>query len=135
VAGVVVEGRESKSGRQAVIHGRLLPVAGAGPFGYELRFENFDLGQQQAPPGASAKLTRFSLSVEARRKVTKVRVVRRRVHTRHGTKIKRRRKKRVRRYYLITNPPACSGSWPYELRATFPTGPDAVRDGSVACQP
>ena len=135
IAGVVVEGRESKSGRQAVIHGRLLRVSGDPRFGAELRFENFDLGQGQAPTGASAKLNHFDLSVEARRKVTKVRVVRRRVHTRHGTKIRRKRRKRVHRYYLITNPRTCAGSWAYQLQATFPSGPDQVRDGSVACQP
>ena len=133
IAGVVIEGRESKTGRQAVVHGRLLPLAGGGPFGAELRFENFDVAQQQAPPGASAKLTNFDLSVEARRRVRKVRVVRRRVHTRHGTRVRRRRKVRIRRYYLITNPTTCAGSWPYQLRATFPSNPDVVNDGSVPC--
>ena len=131
IAGVVVLAQAS--GRRATIHGRLLPVAGSGPFGAELRFENFDVAQQQAPVGASAKLTRFDLSVEARRRVRKVRVVRRRVHTRHGTKVRRRRKVRIRRYYLITNPPTCTGSWPYQLRATFPSNPEVVRDGSVVC--
>jgi hypothetical protein len=133
IAGVVVEGRESKTGRQAVIHGRLLPLPGGGQFGAELRFDDFDLGQQQAPPGASAKLTNLDLSVEARRRVRTVRVVKRRVHTRHGTKVRRRRKVRIRRYYLITNPTTCTGSWPYQLRATFPTDPEVVRDGSVPC--
>ena len=71
--------------------------------------------------------------MEARRRVRKVRVVRRRVHTRHGTKIRRRRKVRIRRYYLITNPTTCAGSWPYQLRATFPSNPDVVSDGSVPC--
>jgi hypothetical protein len=135
IAGVVILGRESRTGRQATIHGRVIPVAGNGQFGAELRFDNFDFGQQQAPPGASAKLTHFDLSVGARRRVRKVRVVKRRVHTRHGTRIKRRRKVRIRRYYLITNPHTCAGSWPYQLRATFPSGPDVVRDGSVSCQP
>lgn len=122
IAGVVIEGRESKSGRQAVIHGRLLRVSGDPRFGAELRFDNFDLGQQQAPAGASAKLTHFDLNVEARRKVKKVRVVR------------HHRRKRVRRYYLITNPKRCAGSWPYELRVTFASGPEQIRDGSVTCQ-
>ena len=131
IAGVVVLAQAS--GRRATINGRLLPVAGSGPFGAELRFENFDAAQQQAPVGASAKLTRFDLSVEARRRVRKVRVVRRRVRTRHGTKVRRRRKVRIRRYYLITNPPTCAGSWPYQLRATFPSNPEFVRDGSVPC--
>ena len=133
IAGVVVQAHESRSGRQASIQGRLVPVP-TGAFGAELRFENFNLPQQQAPPGSSAKLTKFDLSVEARRRVRKVRVVKRRVHTRHGTKVKRHRKVRIRRYYLITNPRTCPGSWPYQLRATFPSGPDVVRDGSVACQ-
>lgn len=132
IAGVVVQGREPRSGRQASIQGRLLPVSGDATFGTELRFDNFDFTQQAAPPGASAKLTRFELSVGARRSVRKVRIVKRRVRTRDGTKIRRRRKVSVKRYYLITNPPTCAGSWPYQVRVTFPSS-QTVRDGSVPC--
>ncbi len=132
IAGVVVQARESSTGRQATLRGRLLRVP-SGPFGVELRFENFDLGAGAAPQGASAKLTRFELSVEAQRTVRRVRVVRRRVKTRHGTVVKRRRVVRRRRFNLITNPPTCGGTWPYQLRASFPSSPDVVRDGSVAC--
>ncbi len=120
LAGIVVQARESRSGRRASFRGRLLRVAGGGQFGAELRFENFDFGQQTAPPGASAKLTSFTLGVSAKRKVRK--------------RVGRHRRLRVRRYYLVRNPRRCTGSWPYQLRAAFPTRAEFVRDGSVACQ-
>jgi hypothetical protein len=131
IAGVVVQA--SGNGRRTSIQGRVVPVAGTGPFGAKLLFENFNYPAQQAPPGSSAKLDRFDLSVSAKRKVRKVRIVKRRVRTRHGVRIKRRRKVRIRRYYLIRNPRTCTGSWPYQLRATFPTRPEYVRDGTVPC--
>jgi hypothetical protein len=120
IAGIVIQAQEARSGRRASFRGRLLPVAGSDQFGTELRFENFDFGQQTAPPGASAKLTSFTLGVSARRKVRK--------------RVGHRRRLRVRRYYLIRNPRRCTGSWPYQLRAAFPTRAEFVRDGSVACQ-
>ena len=132
IAGVVILARESRSGRQGAVNGRLLRVA-TGPFGTELRFENFDLANRQAPPGSSARLDSFTLSVQARRRVRKVRIVKRRVRTRRGTRIRRRRKMRIRRYYLIRNPRVCAGSWAYQVRATFPSAPEYVRDGSVPC--
>lgn len=130
IAGVVVQA--SASGRRTSIQGRLVPVVGTGPFGAQLLFENFEPAPQ-APPGSSAKLDRFELTVSARRRVRRVRLVKRRVKTRHGIRIKRRRKVQIKRYYLIRNPRACTGSWPYQLRVTFPTRPEIVRDGSVAC--
>lgn len=119
IAGIVVLAKESRSGQRALIRGRLLRVATAGQFGTELRLESFDVGQQTAPPGTSAKLNSFAVSISARRKVRKP--------------VGRRRKLRVRRYYLLRNPRRCTGSWPYQLRAAFPTRPEFVRDGSVRC--
>ncbi len=133
IAGVVVQVREPKSGRQASIQGRLLTVAGDATFGDELRFENFDSMQQALPPGASARLDRLELSVEAHRTVRRTRTVKRRVRTPHGrTRVVRRRKVSVKRYDLITNPRTCTGSWPYQVRVTFPSS-QMVRDGSVPC--
>jgi len=133
IAGVVVQVREPKSGRQASIQGRLLTVSDNAAFGDELRFENFDSMQQALPPGASARLDRLELSVEAHRTVRKTRTVKRRVRTSHGrTRVVRRRKVSVKRYDLITNPRTCTGAWPYQVRVTFPSS-QMVRDGSVPC--
>lgn len=133
IAGVVVQVREASSGRQAMVRGRVLPVA-SGPYGVELRFEDFDPGDQAAPPGASVKLTRLALSAEAQRTVRRVRILRRRIKTRRGTRVKRVRVVRRRRYSLITNPRTCTGAWPYRLRATFPSSSEVVREGSVPCK-
>lgn len=130
IAGVVVQARESSSGRQVTIRGRVLPVSGGGPHGVELRFEDFAAGAEAAPPGVSAKITRFEMRVEARRTVRRVRTVRRRVRTPNGMKIRRRRVVTRRQFSLITNPPTCRGAWPYRLRATFQSSPEVVRDGS-----
>jgi hypothetical protein len=128
IAGVVLEIRGA---RTASAHGRLLPVNNGSPFGSELLFENLTF--PQPPAGASAKLNKLTLLVSAGRKVRKVKVRKRRVRTRHGTKIRRKRIVRVRRFHLITNPATCAGSWPYQLRVGFQSAPEFVRDGSVAC--
>jgi hypothetical protein len=36
------------------------------------------------------------------------------------------------RFNLLNNPVRCAGSWPYEVRAGFPSG-EAKQSGRVAC--
>ena len=116
IAGVAVVVREGSSGRSGSGKGRLLRTDGSGPFGIELRFEEFPA--VDVPAGATATLERLELSVKASRTV----------------RIKRTRRKgaRKRTYHLIRNPRECSGSWPYQARVQFPSS-ELVRDGSVAC--
>jgi hypothetical protein len=131
IAGVAVVVREQNTGRQGAGRGRILPVRAGGPFGLELRFD--ELGTRQLPVGASATLNRFELSVAAHRTVRRKRTIRKRVRTRHGIRIRRKRVVRKRRHDLLRNPKACAGTWPYQVRVTFPSAPEQVRDGSVAC--
>ena len=126
--GIVVRG----AGRQFARRGRLIPLEGPTPFGVELRFDNLNFGQSQAPPGSSVQLNRLELSVGASR-VARVRVIKRVVVRRRGKRRRVRRRRTVRRRYnLITNPRTCGGSWPYQVKIGFPSG-EQVRDGSVAC--
>ena len=132
LAGLAVVVREQNTGRQGSGRGRIIDLGKAGgQYGVELRFE--ELGTQQLPIGASAKLDRFELSVGADRTVRRKITVRKRVKTRRGKRIRRKRVVRKRRHDLIRNPEACTGSWPYQVRATFPSAPEQVRDGSVPC--
>jgi hypothetical protein len=134
IAGVVIQTRTSR-GQGGSRRGRLIRLGGTGPFGVELRFDNLDFGQRQAPPGSTIRLDRLDLDVHAKRRVRRVRRVRRRVRTRGGKiKIKRKRVVRRRRYYLIRNPRSCTSPWPYQVRVGFPNGVQ-VRDGSVVCRP
>jgi hypothetical protein len=127
IAGVAVAVRGT--GQQGAGRGRLLRVGGGGPFGIELRFD--ELPQFQVPAGASAQLTRFEMTVGADRRVREKRRLKRR---RSSTRRKRRRYRYVRvRHHLIRNPSTCAASWPFQVRVTFPSGPEVVRDGSVAC--
>jgi hypothetical protein len=129
IAGVVAVVRAVGEARSA--SGRLIPVAGPGEFGAELRFD--DLNFPQPPAGTSARIDRLSLLVSAGRVVRKVKRIRRRVRTRNGVRIRRLRVVKRKRYHLITNPRSCSGVWPYQLRVGFPSSPEQVRDGSVTC--
>ena len=121
LAGIAMVVREQRSGQTRSGRGRLLPILDPA-YGLELRFDA--LPATQAPPGASAELTRLQLTIGAQRTVRRKRIVRRRG--------KRRRVVRRVRYNLIRNPRACAGTWPYRVRATFQTS-EEVRDGSVAC--
>jgi hypothetical protein len=122
IADVVVQARESRTGRQGSTRGRLVPIA-SGPFGLELRFD--ELGEAfEAPPGYNAKLKRFRMAVRGSRTVKRRKRVRRRGRV-------RRRVVRTR-YHFIRNPRTCPGSWSYQVRVTFPDQ-EVVRDGSVAC--
>jgi len=116
IAGVAVVVREQSSGRSGSGKGRLLRTGGTGPFGIELRFDDFPAAD--VPAGVTVKLDRLELSVKASRSV----------------RVKRGRRKRSRRvrHHLIRNPRECSGSWPYQTRVQFPSS-ELVRDGSVAC--
>lgn len=131
IAGIVVQVREPKSGRQGSITGRLLRLSGDAIFGTELRFDDIGLGGD-IPPGASIRIDRFELRVEAHRTVRRVRTVKRRVTTSSGTRVQRRREVTTTRYDLITNPLECAGSWAYQVRATF-SDSETVRDGVVPC--
>lgn len=122
VAGVVVQVSEPTTGVRQSAKGRLVPVA-EGPFGLELRFDQFP-GTGQVPPGVAVDVKRLQLTVGAKRKVRKVKRVRK--------KKKVVKKVTVRRYYLITNPPTCEGSWPFQVRVGFPSS-ELVRDGTIAC--
>jgi hypothetical protein len=115
IAGVAVVVREQSSGRTGSGKARLLRTGDSGPFGIELRFDEFPAAD--VPAGVTVKLDRLELSVKASRRV----------------RVKRpRRKPRYRRYHLIRNPRECSGSWPFQARVQFPSS-ELVRDGSVAC--
>jgi hypothetical protein len=122
LAGVVVQVSEPTTGIRRSGRGRLTRVA-EGPFGSALVFDEFP-GAVQPPPGVTIDVKRVQLSVGARRRVRKVKKVRK--------KKKVVRKVRVRRYYLITNPPTCTGSWPFQVRVRFPSG-EVVRDGAIGC--
>jgi hypothetical protein len=123
VAGVVVQVSEPTTGIRQSARGRLVPVV-EGPFGLELRFDQFP-GTGQVPPGVTIDVKRIQMTVGAKRRVRKVKRIRRK-----GKVVKK--KVRIRRYYLITNPPTCAASWPYQVRVGFPSS-ELVRDGTIAC--
>jgi hypothetical protein len=56
-------------------------------------------------------------------------VVRKRRVRRHGRRVTVRTR---HRYDLITNPPSCSGSWPFRVTIGYTDHTDST-DGSVAC--
>jgi hypothetical protein len=140
IAGVAVVVRAS-GGQRRTGRGRILPVGGTGPFGVEMRFE--ELPTLTVPPGASARLDRLELTVGADRSVRERRRIKRRKRKKSGARKsaaarkKRRKRRRYRyvrvRHHLINNPRTCAGSWPYQVRVTFPSAPEVVRDGTVAC--
>ena len=123
IAGVVVQVREPATGISGSGKGRLTKVAD-GPFGSALIFDEFP-GTAQVPPGVTLDVKRIQMTVGAKRRVRKVKKIRRK-----GKVVKR--KVKIRRYYLITNPTTCEGSWPFQVRVKFPSS-EVVRDGTVAC--
>jgi hypothetical protein len=85
--------------------GRLLKPS-SGPYGVELRFDNFPT--LTPPPGVTLSVTvdSISLSAGASRKVTT------------GTG----KHRKTRTYALFTNPARCHGSWTGKFTAVFATG-------------
>jgi hypothetical protein len=131
IAGLVAQASEPRTGLRGTATGRLVRVA-QGAFGTELRFDQLP-GVQRPPPGVTITVKRVRLAIGASRRVRKVRIKKRRVRTRRGTVVRRRRLVKRIRYHLIRNPRTCAGSWPYQVRVGFPSG-EQVRDGSVPCR-
>jgi hypothetical protein len=126
-AGVVLHIKERSTGAEANVTGRILKTSG--PFGLELRVEDFSSANAAAPNGFTVKLDRLQADVGASRteKVTKHKTVKK-----NGKKKKVAYKVKVVRD-LIRNPTTCSGSWPYQVRVRYSDTDESVRDGSVAC--
>jgi hypothetical protein len=122
VAGVVLQVSEPKSGQRGTITARLVPTT-ADPFGLELRIDNLG-GASPAPPGVTITIDRVTLVAGASRTVVRKRRVRR-----HGRRVTVRTR---HRYDLITNPPSCSGAWPFRVTIGYTDHTDST-DGSVAC--
>jgi len=131
LASVVLLVNESTTGTRRVLRGRLVRLA-SGPFGAELSIDVS--GIAGAPVGVTLKVTRFRMLVGARRTVRRVKIVKKRVRTRHGTKVRRKRVVRRVRYNLITNPRTCAGTWPYQVRVLFPSR-ESTLTGGMACTP
>ena len=118
LAGAVLQFSEPTFGVRRSLRGRVVRVP-SGPFGIEVRFESIpDLNQ----PGVTATLKSLNVTIGASRRVK----VRKRVRGRRVTR-------RVRRH-LITNPRRCSGSWRYQVRATFASGSPLTQDGQIPCR-
>jgi hypothetical protein len=114
IAGVVA--RFTYKGLSVHAIGRIFKIP-TGPFGVQTGFGGLD--QSLLPPGYSAKLKTVHLVYGAHRTVKKKR--------------KNKKPKKVT-HYLIRNPSACAGSWPWEIVVTYPSGPPTVIDGSVSCR-
>jgi hypothetical protein len=132
LAGIVFQASEPRTGTRRSSNGRLVRVAGGGPFGTELRLEGLPT-PPSPPPGVTVELKRVEFRVGAGRTIRRRRTVRRRVRTRRGVRIRRRRVTRRIRRHLIRNPRRCRGSWPYELRLAFPSG-DRTYAGELTCR-
>ena len=115
-AGIVIEVYEPKTGVHRSSTARVVKLGPGGDFGYEVRFE--DLPAPPALPiGIVVTIDRIELRIGAKRKVKK---------RKRGGGFRR-----IRRH-LIRNPKTCAGSWPYELRLTFPSG-EQTYAGSLKC--
>jgi hypothetical protein len=118
-------------------------------FGYELRFD--PLPQASLPPGFSATVNELSVNIGAMRTTaspttpspgtapTGMRRMRQRCRRARRCRHRRRgqgagRSAATVAHSLITNPPACAGSWPLQIRVRYPDHTD-VRDAAIACNP
>ena len=131
LASVVLLVSESRTGTRRVLRGRLVRLA-RGPFGAQLSIDVS--GIAGAPAGIALTVRRFRMLVGARRTVRRVKIVRTRVRTPQGTKVRRKRVVRRRRYNLITNPRTCRGTWPYQVRVAFPAQ-ESTLTGAMTCTP
>jgi len=115
-------------------------------FGYELRFD--PLPQPTLPPGFSATVNQLTVNIGASR-ITGSTPSPSRGTSPTRTRRRRCRTRRCRRrgqgqgagrsaatvtHSLITNPAACSGSWPLQIRVRYSDHTD-VRDAAIACSP
>jgi hypothetical protein len=98
------------------VRGRLVPLR-RGRFGTELRFSELPGARLGNPFGVTAAVKRLRLFIWAERSA--------KVRARGGGV------NRVR-FHLLHNPTRCSGSWPYEVRAGFPSA-EARQRGRIAC--
>jgi hypothetical protein len=115
-------------------------------FGYELRFD--PLPSAGLPPGVMITVNQLTVTTGASRTVSAPSAPRpgSRTHSgrRHGCRRRhrscRRHRSRARgsattgTHSLITNPTACAGSWPLQLRVRYSDHTD-VRDAAIACTP
>jgi hypothetical protein len=129
LASVVLLVNEPITRVRRVLRGRLVRLP-SGPFGHELSIDVS--GIAGTPAGVTLTVRRFQMRVGARRTVRQVKIVRKRVRTRTGTRLQRKRVVRRRRYNLITNPRACAGTWPYQVRVAFP-GRESTLTGAMSC--
>jgi hypothetical protein len=129
LASVVLLVNEPITGVRRVLRGRLVRLP-SGPFGAELSIDVS--GIAGTPAGVTLSVRRFQMRVGARRTVRQVKFVRKRVRTPNGTRVRRKRVVRRRRYDLITNPRTCAGTWPYQVRVAFP-GRQSTLTGAMSC--
>jgi hypothetical protein len=120
LAGIVFQASEPRTGTRRSSTGRLVRVAGGGPFGTELRLEGLPT-PPSPPPGVTVELKRVEFRVGATRTI------------RRRKRLGRRRVTRRIRRHLIRNPRRCRGPWPYELRLTLPSG-ERTYAGDLTCR-
>lgn len=109
IAGVVFQVTEPGSGQRGTVTGRVLRVSD-GPYGLELRFENLGAAAPSYP-GVTVSIDHVVLRAGASRTV-----VRKRTVTRDGRRVTVRKK---HRFDLITNPPKCTGWWPFRVTVGY----------------
>ncbi len=121
LAGLSLEIREPSTGTTLAVPGRVLKV-GTRTGGLELRFEGLSKALGVLPPGITARLKSFEMSVGRKRTVTK------RVRTRSG---KRRRVKRT--YAIVRTPKTCAGAWTGTLAIARTDGSEITQPLSAPC--
>ena len=98
--------------------GRLVRLA-SGKYGIELRFEKLPVELDVATP-VTATPARLELALSAVRRVRQDFVRRVRVRTLSGYEVRRIPDHRLVGHHLLRTPQSCNGSWPLELRVSFP---------------
>ncbi len=112
-AGIVVQYSEGSSGLHGSVTGRVVRIK-TGAYGSELLLRS---PLAQGIPGVTVTVDRLQLTATASRSVTLGHAGSSRRVTRH----------------LITNPPSCAGSWPYEIVLHY-AGGDTTMAGAISCR-
>lgn len=113
---------EPQTGTRASVNGQLLPNGRLG--GPELRFEGLSKAVPEPPPGFTARLKSFEMTVGRKRTVT------RRVRTRSG-----KRRKVRRTYTVVRTPKTCAGAWNATLVIARTDGSETAQALSAPCAP